>query len=248
MFLVLQLLLLLALSVKTDGYFSYRVTECITSSSALTDMEFIDTYYFNKDPVVQFNSSVGVYVGFSEFGQRNAELWNNNSTSLQDEREMVNTHCNRSLKNDYLKVWEKEVKPKVRLTFDLQNSRGHPVMLMCSAYDFFPPAIDMYWLIDGKKVTTGVVSMEEMADGDWYYQVHSHLEHTPIPTEKISCVVEHASSKDPLIYDWGSTSSASEWTQFCVGFGFLCGGIISVIWSIRVTVRSRCHSGWRRLV
>jgi len=42
-----------------------------------------------------------------------------------------------------------------------------------------------------------------MADGDWYYQIHSELEYTPKSGEKISCVVEHASFHKPMIYDWG---------------------------------------------
>ncbi len=76
---------------------------------------------------------------------------------------------------------------------------------MCSAYDFYPKKIKVSWLKDGKEVTSDVTSTMELADGDWFYQIHSHLEYTPKSGEKISCVVEHASSTKPIITDWGKT-------------------------------------------
>ncbi len=56
---------------------------------------------------------------------------------------------------------------------------------------------------DDKEMTDDVTSIEEMANGDWFYQIHSHLEYFPKPGEKISCVVKHASSHKPMIYQWG---------------------------------------------
>ncbi|XP_045898011.1 H-2 class II histocompatibility antigen, A-S beta chain-like, partial [Micropterus dolomieu] len=67
----------------------------------------------------------------------------------------------------------------------------------------YPKQIRVGWLRDGQEVTSDVTSTDELADGDWYYQVHSHLEYTPRSGEKISCVVEHASLKEPLVTDWG---------------------------------------------
>lgn len=52
-------------------------------------------------------------------------------------------------------------------------------MLVCSVYNFYPKLIKVSWRRDGQEVTTGVTSTDELADGDWYYQVHSHLEFTP---------------------------------------------------------------------
>ncbi|KAK2898776.1 hypothetical protein Q8A67_010194 [Cirrhinus molitorella] len=78
-------------------------------------------------------------------------------------------------------------------------------MLICSAYDFYPKHIKLTWMRDDKEVTADVTSIEELANGDWYYQIHSHLEYFPKPGEKISCVVEHASSNRPMIYHWVTT-------------------------------------------
>ena len=82
-------------------------------------------------------------------------------------------------------------------------SSNHLAMLMCSAYNFYPRMIRVTWYRDGQMVTSDVSATEELADGDWYYQIHSHLEFTPKAGEKISCVVEHASLRDPLEITWG---------------------------------------------
>ncbi|KAL7884018.1 hypothetical protein AOLI_G00067880 [Acnodon oligacanthus] len=205
---ILQLLLALSLSQRAAGYDSYQVLDCVFGSSDLSDLEFIDTLYFNKDPVIRFNSTVGKYVGFTEFGVYNAERWNRGPL-LQQERAQLDRYCKPNVQIDFTHILEKTVKPKVRLTSEKQASEGHPALLMCSAYGFYPPVIDIYWLRDGKKVTSDVVSTEEMANGNWYYQIHSHLEYTPTPGETISCVVEHASSENPIIVDWGENEHRS---------------------------------------
>lgn len=95
------------------------------------------------------------------------------------------------------------VEPYVWLrSVDAADSR-HPSMLVCSAYNFYPKQIKLTWLRDGKQTTTDVTSTEELPNGNWLYQIHSYLEYTPTPEEKISCMVEHASLMKPLIYDWG---------------------------------------------
>uniref|UniRef100_A0AAY5EW74 Ig-like domain-containing protein n=1 Tax=Electrophorus electricus TaxID=8005 RepID=A0AAY5EW74_ELEEL len=70
---------------------------------------------------------------------------------------------------------------------------------MTCAYNFYPKKIKVSWLRDGEPVTSDVTATEELADGDWYYQIHSHLEYTPKSGEKISCVVEHASFQKPMV-------------------------------------------------
>lgn len=76
-------------------------------------------------------------------------------------------------------------------------------MLVCSAYDFYPKHIKVTWHQNGQEVTSGVTSSEVMANGDWTYHVHFYLEYTPGRQDRISCVVEHASLKEPKVYDWG---------------------------------------------
>ncbi|KAA0713701.1 hypothetical protein E1301_Tti023867 [Triplophysa tibetana] len=100
------------------------------------------------------------------------------------------------------KRWQQKL-PDIYDFIERQASGTQPAMLICSAYDFYPKFIKMTWMRDDEVMNSDVTSTEEMADGDWYYQIHSNLEYFPKPGEKITCVVEHASSNKPMIYHWG---------------------------------------------
>ncbi|KAI4881964.1 hypothetical protein NFI96_029692 [Prochilodus magdalenae] len=208
------------------GYYMYSTNECITSAADLKDVEFIYTKYFNKDPYARFNSTVGKFVGYTKYGVHNAEIWNNDPAILQKWRGELDRYCKPNLQIDFSTVLSKSVKPTVKLTLEQQSSGDHPALLMCSAYDFYPRAIEVSWLVDDKKVTSDVVSTEEMADGDWYYQIHSHLEHKPKSGEKISCVVDHVSSDQPIILNWDGSGNESEKNKIAIGASGLVLGII----------------------
>ncbi|KAK2863595.1 hypothetical protein Q5P01_003128 [Channa striata] len=90
------------------------------------------------------------------------------------------------------------VQPTVKLHSTTPSAGKHPAMLVCSVYDFYPKTIS----------------------------VHSHLEYTPRSGEKISCVVEHASLKQPLVTDWDPSMPESERNQIAIGASGLILGLI----------------------
>ncbi|XP_063050195.1 rano class II histocompatibility antigen, A beta chain-like [Engraulis encrasicolus] len=98
-------------------------------------------------------------------------------------------------------------------------------MLVCSAYNFYPKMIKLTWYRDGQEVTGDVISSEELADGDWYYQIHSHLEFTPKAGEKISCEVHHTSLKEPKLVDWDSSMPEPERNKIAIGAAGLVLGV-----------------------
>ncbi|XP_029598981.1 DLA class II histocompatibility antigen, DR-1 beta chain-like, partial [Salmo trutta] len=95
------------------------------------------------------------------------------------------------------------VEPYISLRSVELFSTRHPAMLVCSAYDFYPKPIRVTWLKNGQEVTADVTSTEELANGDWTYQIYSHLEYTPTTGERITCMVEHFSLTEPKLYKWG---------------------------------------------
>nr|XP_009302413.1 rano class II histocompatibility antigen, A beta chain-like [Danio rerio] len=214
---------------NANEYYATELSRCIYTSHDLSDMVFIDNYYFNKHLVTQFNSTLGKFVGFTEYGIKNAEIWNNSSL-LQKEISNVDSECRFYIKTRDKAVRDKAVKPTVVLSSVTQANGRHPAMLICSAYEFYPRHIKVSWLKGGKSVTSEVTSTMEMADGDWYYQIHSELEYTPGPGEKISCLVEHASSSEPMIYDWDPSLPESERNKIAVGAsGLVMGFIIAAV-------------------
>ncbi|MEQ2210267.1 hypothetical protein XENOCAPTIV_010756 [Xenoophorus captivus] len=54
-----------------------------------------------------------------------------------------------------------------------------------------------------EEVTSDVTSTDELPNGSWLYQFNSYLKFTPKPGEKITCMVEHASLREPKFYDGG---------------------------------------------
>ncbi|XP_048048419.1 DLA class II histocompatibility antigen, DR-1 beta chain-like [Megalobrama amblycephala] len=185
-----------------NDYYSARWSKCIYSFPDLRDMVMVSNFYFNKYLIIQFNSTVGRFVGFTEYGVSVAEQWNNGSI-LQVTRTYVDSECRANIITRDPAVRDKAVKPKVKLSLVKPAGGSHPAVLMCSAYEFYPPHIKVSWLRDGKQVTSDVTSVMEMADGDWYYQIHSELAYISKPGEKISCMVEHVSSAQRIIKDWG---------------------------------------------
>ncbi|XP_067251309.1 rano class II histocompatibility antigen, A beta chain-like isoform X3 [Chanodichthys erythropterus] len=175
---------------SANEYYTTRWARCIYSSPDLSDMVYTDSTYFNKYLYIQFNSTIGRFVGFTEHGMRTADDWNN-STYLQQVKERV-VFCKFSIAS--------------------RESTAH--------------VKSVSWLRDGKLMTSEVTSTMEMADGDWYYQIHSELEYTPKSGEKISCMVEHASSTQPMIYDWDPSIPESEKNKITIGASSLVLGII----------------------
>lgn len=55
-------------------------------------MVYFINYYFNKYLFIQFDSTLGRFVGFNEYVIKLAEIWNN-STILQKERAIVDWFC-----------------------------------------------------------------------------------------------------------------------------------------------------------
>ncbi|XP_028254643.1 H-2 class II histocompatibility antigen, E-S beta chain-like [Parambassis ranga] len=219
-------LLLLTSVYGADGFLFFAVTRCEFTSSELKDIQVINSYFYNKIEFTRFDSNVGKFVGFTEYGVRNAEYFNNNTGLLAALRAQRERYCQPNIGIWYQNALGKSVEPSVVLYSTTPPPGSHPSMLVCSVYDFYPKQIRVSWIRDGKEVTSGVTSTDELADGDWYYQTHSHLEYTPRSGEKISCVVEHASLKKPLITEWDPSMPESERNKIAIGASGLILGLV----------------------
>uniref|UniRef100_A0A8C7N8P1 Ig-like domain-containing protein n=1 Tax=Oncorhynchus kisutch TaxID=8019 RepID=A0A8C7N8P1_ONCKI len=127
------------------------------------------------------------------------------------------TTSSRKQKNSVLLYYfPLSVEPSVHLSMTPHGDR-HPSMLTCSAYKFYPKQIRVTWLRNGQEVPSNMTSSEELANGDWHYQIHSYLEYTPTPGEKISCMVEHTSFTEPKILHWDMSLPESERSKIAIG-------------------------------
>ncbi|XP_052407403.1 rano class II histocompatibility antigen, A beta chain-like [Carassius gibelio] len=225
-----HILLLSVFTGAANGYYNSHWPQCIYSSSDFSDMVFLMDFYFNKYLYVQFNSTVGRFVGFTEVGVKFAENWNKDQAYLQQIKAEVDTFCKPNAALYKTSIHDKAVAPVVKLSLVQQGDSTHPSLLMCSAYDFYPEKIKVSWLRDGAVVTSDVTSTQKMSNGDWYHQIHTELEYTPKAGEKISCMVEHASFQKPMIYDWNPPLPGFEWSTpllFTAGAAGLMLGTIT---------------------
>uniref|UniRef100_A0A672KYP4 Ig-like domain-containing protein n=1 Tax=Sinocyclocheilus grahami TaxID=75366 RepID=A0A672KYP4_SINGR len=189
-----------------DVYVFQDIDECEFSKEDLSDMVYTVKLVFNQKLLCSYDSRLGKYVGYDEFGIRNAEHYNNQSWKMKQRKEELETIC-RANARLYIKSETRKVPPVVTVRSNSKARYGQLTKLECHAYDFYPEAINITWLLDGSEVTGDVVSTEFMDNGDWSYQMHSYLElvlHRGVP---VSCRVEHIGLEEPLVTLWGETRS-----------------------------------------
>uniref|UniRef100_A0A671QRE7 Ig-like domain-containing protein n=1 Tax=Sinocyclocheilus anshuiensis TaxID=1608454 RepID=A0A671QRE7_9TELE len=189
-----------------DVYVFQDIDECEFSKEDLSDMVYTVKLVFNQKLLCSYDSRLEKYVGSDELGIRNAEHYNNQSWKMKQRKEELETICRANqpqLHTYYL------MPPVVTVRSNSKARYGQLTTLECHAYNFYPQAINVTWLLDGSEVTGDVVSTEFMDNGDWSYQMHSYLElvlHRGVP---VSCRVEHSGLKEPLVTLWGETRSSN---------------------------------------
>ncbi|RXN19549.1 rano class II histocompatibility A beta chain-like protein [Labeo rohita] len=215
----LMAVVLSALFETVHGHYGYVEVQCRVPDSK-QHIEFIFSATYNMIEYLRYNSSESKIVGYTEFGKKLAEDYNKNNILLA-QSEFVLNECKR-FGEFIVPISGTTVPPDVVIQLDNVN---HKPILVCSAYDFYPKHIRLTWIRDDKVIPADVTSTEEQNNGDWFYQVHSYLEYFPKPGEKISCVVEHASSNKPMIYHWDPSLPESERSKIILGAVGLSMGV-----------------------
>uniref|UniRef100_A0A3B3I1U5 Ig-like domain-containing protein n=1 Tax=Oryzias latipes TaxID=8090 RepID=A0A3B3I1U5_ORYLA len=172
--------------------FQFHVCCQFTSSH---DLVYLEQVYFNKRLMVQYNSTLGKYEGYTKKAKDLADGFSKSKPFLEQavknrEKSINNGHTANHIL--CLLSFFPTVEPSVRVTPVVRQGSSHQAMLACSAYNFYPKQIRLTWLRNGEKVINYVTSTEELPDGNWLYQIHSYLEYTPSPREEITCMVEHS--------------------------------------------------------
>uniref|UniRef100_A0A669F266 MHC class II beta chain N-terminal domain-containing protein n=1 Tax=Oreochromis niloticus TaxID=8128 RepID=A0A669F266_ORENI len=95
------------LCLFSDGFKMYVVSHCDFNSTESKDIKYMRSYYYNKIEVTRFDSDVGKFVGFTEFGVKKAETWNNDQAFLAGWRAEKERYCQHNIGLWYSNVLSK---------------------------------------------------------------------------------------------------------------------------------------------
>lgn len=82
-------------------------TRCEFNSTDLKDIEFVYSDYFNKKEIARFSSSVGKFVGYTEYGMKQADYWNNDPSVIASRRLEKERYCQHNIGIWYSNVLSK---------------------------------------------------------------------------------------------------------------------------------------------
>lgn len=221
-----QISLLLLLGIHAaDGFLNFRKANCVFNSTNPDDIEYFDSYFYNKMEIIRFSSSLGKFVGYTDIGVKNAEKWNNDPSIISQCRAQKFSYCVHNIGNWYPHMLTKSAKPYAVLSSSAPSG-GSDRVLVCSVYGFYPKHISVSWTNNQKPIKTGVTSTDLMPDSDWYYQVQSQLEYSPRSGDHISCLIEHASLSSPLVLNWDGSMSDGDRNKIAIGASGLVLGLV----------------------
>ncbi|XP_041862759.1 rano class II histocompatibility antigen, A beta chain-like isoform X3 [Melanotaenia boesemani] len=204
----------------------YQVSACCSYKGPhFEDIEYTIIFRFNKHKMMEYNSTRGNWTGFTPYSIATSRYWNSDPYDALERRLQKELLCHDNA-NFIQSLGNLSTTPTVNIKLVKQPSGGHPAMLVCSAYNFYPKQVRMTWLRNKQEVITGVGYSDVMADGDLYYQMHVYLEYTPTSGENITCMVEHFSLSEPKIVVWDNSLPAEAQIQITIG---LCGLIFGLI-------------------
>uniref|UniRef100_A0A4W5QMY6 Ig-like domain-containing protein n=1 Tax=Hucho hucho TaxID=62062 RepID=A0A4W5QMY6_9TELE len=190
-----------------DGHFITILDLCYYRGEDPQDVEYIWRDISDMVKVMEYNSTLNRFTGYTPIGRHEAEQFNSDPVVLASFQTPLHFFCK----------FYGALAYKAGLNNNGKHFYGeqHPSMLTCST-----------WLRNGQEVTSNMTASEELDNGDWHYQIHSYLEYTPTPGEKISCMVEHASFTEPKILHWDMSLPESERNNIAIGASGLVLGVV----------------------
>ncbi|XP_006643426.2 HLA class II histocompatibility antigen, DQ beta 1 chain-like [Lepisosteus oculatus] len=210
---------------SVDGYMYQFISDC-EYNDHLEDFLYTRRNIFNKIEIYRYDSNIQKFVGYTPHGIKNAERFNQDKEYLAGLKDDLDNYCKHNAGVYKSTMTDRKVPPSVKVSATKLLSSKHPTMLVCHVTGFYPQRIRVTWLRDGLETKTDVTSTDLLANGDWTYQVHSHLELTPRAGETVACRVEHSSLERPLEVTWDPSMPESKKNKIVIGVSGLILGLI----------------------
>ncbi|NWY34502.1 HB2J protein, partial [Pheucticus melanocephalus] len=104
-------------------------------------VRFVARYIYNRQQSIHFDSDVGVYVGDTPLGEKNAKIWNSDPAKLENVRAAVDRYCRQNYEG--FRPFSVERRACPSRWCPPSSSQPGPGRLLCSVMDFYPAAIQV---------------------------------------------------------------------------------------------------------
>ncbi|XP_065715824.2 class II histocompatibility antigen, B-L beta chain-like, partial [Patagioenas fasciata] len=227
---------------QTSGVFlEMSESEC-QFINGTEQVRFVETYIYNREQYVHFDSDVGLYVADTPLGEPSAKYLNSQPDLLEQRQAEVDTFCRHNYGVHAPFTVDRKVQPKVRVSPMQSSSLPQTDRLVCHVTGFYPAEIEVKWLKNGQEETEHVVSTDVIQNGDWTYQVLVFLETTPQRGETYTCQVEHVSLEHPLTRLWELQSDGAR-SKMLTGVGGFVLGLIFLALGLFLYMRKKVSVG-----
>ncbi|XP_048785992.1 class II histocompatibility antigen, B-L beta chain-like [Lagopus muta] len=227
-----------AAGTRPSAFFLHGfISEC-QFLNGTEQVRFLERKIYNRQQYAHFDSEVGKYVADTALGERQAEYWNNNTQIIEYKRGQVDNYCRHNYGVGESFTVQRSVEPKVRVSALQSGSLPETDRLACYVTGFYPPEIEVKWLVNGREETERVVSTDVMQNGDWTYQVLVVLETVPRSGDSYVCRVEHGSLRQPVSQPWEPPSDAGR-SKLLTGVGGFVLGLVFLALGLVVFLRGQ---------
>uniref|UniRef100_A0A8C3WZV3 Major histocompatibility complex, class II, DM beta n=1 Tax=Catagonus wagneri TaxID=51154 RepID=A0A8C3WZV3_9CETA len=228
---LLQLLLGLSLGCTGAGGFVAHVESTCLLDDEGTPKEFTYCISFNKDLLTcwdpqktrmepcEFGVLNILARYFSDYLNKQKQLLQRLSNGLQE--------CVTHTQPFWKSLTHRTRPPSVQVAKTTPFNTRESVMLACYVWGFYPADVSITWRKNGQLVSPhGNAHKIAQPNGDWTYQIISHLATTPSFGDTYTCVVEHIGAPEPILQDWTSGLSPVQTVKVSVSVVTLGLGLI----------------------
>ncbi|XP_053526646.1 boLa class II histocompatibility antigen, DQB*0101 beta chain-like isoform X2 [Artibeus jamaicensis] len=223
--------------------FVYQFKALCYFTNGTQRVRLVDHYIYNGEEYLRYDSDVGLYRAVNELGRPDAEYWNRDKDTLEQERAAVDTVCRHNYPMDEALTSHQRVEPTVTISLSKTEALNHHNMLVCSVTDFYPGQVKVRWFRNNQEETAGVVSTPLIRNGDWTFQILVMLEMTPQRGDVYTCHVEHPSRQSPIRVEWRAQSESAQ-SKMLSGVGGFVLGLIFL--GLGLFIRQRKQKGLLR--
>ncbi|KAM7020983.1 class II histocompatibility antigen, B-L beta chain-like [Acridotheres tristis] len=201
-------------------------------------VRYVQRRIYNREEYARFDSDVGLYEGFTPYGEKQARRWNSDPKLMEDRRTAVDWFCRCHYKSYAPFSVERRVPPSVSISLVPSSSQPGPGRLLCSVMDFYPAQIQVRWFQGQQELSEHVVATDVVANGDWTYQLLVLLESPARRGVTYTCQVEHVSLEQPLRQHWEMPPDAAR-SKMLTGIGGFVLGLVFVALGLGFYVRKK---------